>query len=146
MFEVHIWFTLLYVPPLLAQRPPLNVLRCVLHYCWAGLLGIKLELSLQRFPLGNRLVSAQPIPTGGEWYNSSTEFNRRIKLISSDIYHIKPTLTLQTPKCAHTTSKQIKNLNLNIKYLLYSTCLAWEKSKASLQTCGYFSDLYFFFS
>ncbi len=59
---------------------------------------------MQISTLNGWLVSAKPIPIGGEWQNSSTDFNPNtnssILLQSKNKLqvHIKPTPTKQNPK------------------------------------------------
>ncbi len=59
---------------------------------------------MQISPLGGWLVSALPIPIGGEWHNSSTDFNPNtnssilVQCKNKLQVHIKPTPTKQDPK------------------------------------------------
>ena len=59
---------------------------------------------MQISPLGGWLVSALPIPIGGEWHNSSTDFNPNtnssilLQCKNKLQVHIKPTPTQQDPK------------------------------------------------
>ncbi len=63
-------------------------------------------MSMQISSLGGWLVSALPISIGGEWHNSSTDFNPNTN--SSILLqgknklqvHLKPTPTMQTPSKA----------------------------------------------
>ncbi len=80
---------------------------------------------MQISPLDGWLVSALPIPIGGEWHNSSTDFNPNtnssILLQCKNMLqvHIKPTPTKQDPKqnivCTSVCALQISSSVLYVK-------------------------------
>jgi hypothetical protein len=77
---------------------------------------------MQISPLGGWLVSALPIPIGGEWHNSSTDFNPNtnssilLQCKNKLQVHIKPTPTKQDPKqnIVCTTVCALQNIIISI--------------------------------
>ncbi len=99
---------------------------------------------MQISPLGGWLVSALPIPIGGEWHNSSTDFNPDtnssilLQCKNKLQVHIKPTPTKQDPK-------------QNIVCTTYCMCSTeyhhqycmWNKNQYSGTSHQYFKKMFY---
>ncbi len=86
---------------------------------------------MQISPLGGWLVSALPNPIGGEWHNSSTDFNPNtnssilLQCKNKLQVHIKPTPTKQGPK------QNIVYVLLYVLYRITSSILYMKYKKKS---------------
>ncbi len=93
---------------------------------------------MQISSLGGWLVSALPIPIGGEWHNSSTDFNPNtnssilLQCKNKLQVHIKPTPTKQDPKqkysmyyCMCSTEYHHQYIYIFISHTIY--CM-WNKN------------------